>query len=327
MRKMKRIKPGEKKIKRRRILRAVFLVMTLAFLAGLVFRFFGFISQAKWDGRTRLNLALQAEVVSLASYSPSDERLTILVIPGQTFIEAIHGYGPYRAESIYPLGELEKKGGELLSGSLQEYLGIPVQAYAVFGDLAMRKNQPSETKKSLVKGIFGLLGKRSGQTSLTIWDLLRLGWKVKKVKPSRISIVNLEETSASSQVVLPDGSGAIRVDTDRVDRIVSRFFPDEHLKHEGLAVAVLNGTEHEGLARRAARVLENIGGRVVSVGEAAKTEECEVRSLAKHKDSDTVRRLKETFNCFWGGEALEEQRASVVLILGESYWQKLAMPF
>jgi hypothetical protein len=62
---------------------------------------------------------------------------------------------------------------------------------------------------------------------------------------------------------------------------------------------------------------------VVGIGEIEneklkmKNEKCEIRSQKKHKTSYTVRRLSKVFDCHWGGEDLENQRAEVVLILGE----------
>lgn len=300
----------------------LFLVIFLIIAIGLGWKTDRVLSKNVWDGQNRLNLVFRFQGSSPLIMSFSPETSTILIIPANAFIEVTHGYGPYRAESIYQLGELEKKlGGELLAESVQEYLGIPVDGYIINSNV---KTQMSELKEGLME-IFRNSLKGGGKTNLTKWDLLRLWWKIRGVREDKINIIDLKEASASEEIILSDGTKAIKIDPERLERILSQFFVDEKIRQETLTIAVLNGTNHLGLANKGARLIGNMGGRVIGVGDV-ESSRCEARSEKKYKNSYTVKKLIRVFDCEWGGENLENQRADVVLILGEQYWQKLNQP-
>ncbi|MGB9707111.1 MAG: hypothetical protein ACPLXP_03505, partial [Microgenomates group bacterium] len=93
---------------------------------------FGYVlfSKSVWDGKNRINLVFANHKIFIFSLNPPEKEAVVLLLPPQTFVEVTHGYGQYKAESVYQLGEMENhRGGELLAGSLQESLGIPIDAY------------------------------------------------------------------------------------------------------------------------------------------------------------------------------------------------------
>lgn len=283
-----------------------------------------------WTGKNRLNLVFRVKPLFIASFDPSSESLNILIIPEGTFIEAIHGYGPYRAESLVKLGEMEGYGGDFLAGSLQEYLGLPVDGYVLTGGQSWPTDDAGAAKKLIVWEIVKLLEGR-GETNLSAWDLLKLGWQINWLRGNRVNLFNLAEMTVFSEITLPDGSQAAKIDTARLENIISRLFFDEEIRNEGLSIVVLNGTHHVGLASQAAKIISNIGGQVIGLGgfeEADHYQEkrCETRSLVKYKESYTVKKLNKIFGCSWGGEERYQQRAEVVLVTGEDYWRHLNLP-
>ena len=60
------------------------------------------------------------------------------------------------------------------------------------------------------------------------------------------------------------------VDFDFLDKKIQRLTFDSETATEGVSVAVLNGTELPGMASFGARVVENYGGRVISVDNSSK---------------------------------------------------------
>jgi len=330
----------EQKVRHRRKTRytiwSTLLVIFLLIVGGFGWKIYASVAKSVWDGENQINLVLNSSPVLVASFNPPEKSINVLIIPNGTFIEVIHGFGPYRVESIYGLGELNGsalqngRGGELLSGSIQEYLGMPVDAY-ISVQSAKCKVQSRESKTCLLDQLFWAI-RRNGRTDLTKWDLIRLWWGTRGVREDKIKVVNLGETSASEEVTLPDGTKAAKIDTEQLQGIVGQLFIDGKIKQNDLTIAVLNGTDHQGLATRASRLVENIGGRVVGIGEVessklkVKSSKCEVRSGKKYKNTYTVQKLLKVFDCQWTGEDLENQRAEVVLILGERYWQKLNHP-
>jgi len=313
------------------VIRFTLLGIVLVLLIGIGFKIYRSIAKSVWDGQSQLNLAINPSIadqpVLIAAFNPEEKSLNVLLIPPRTFIETIHGYGPYRVESIYRLGELNKKGGELFQGSLQEYLGIPVDAFASISNFEFPIS--NETKNSLSELLVGLL--KSGKTNLTKWDVIRLWWSLRNIRQDKVNLVDLGQTSASQEVDLLDGTKANKIDTERLELIMSQFFVDKKLKQEDLTVAVLNGTNHAGLANKVATLIKNIGGQVMTVGDTENGQgeslrQCQIKSEKKYKNSYTVRKLSHVFDCQWEGEPMAEQRANLVLIVGKSYWEKLVLP-
>jgi len=314
------------------VIRFTLLGIVLVLLIGIGFKIYRSITKSVWDGQSQLNLAINPSIadqpVLIAAFNPEEKSLNVLLIPPRTFIETIHGYGPYRAESIYRLGELNKKGGELFQGSLQEYLGIPIDAYASMGNgkLIMENGK---IKEWILDKVFSLL--KSGEANLTKWDVIRLWWGLKNIRQDKINLVDLGQTSASQEVDLLDGTKANKIDTERLESIMSQFFVNKKLKQEDLTVAVLNGTNHAGLANKVAALIKNIGGQVMTIGDTENgqgesLQQCQIKSEKKYKNSYTVRKLSHVFDCQWKGEPMAEQRANLVLIVGKSYWEKLVLP-
>ena len=309
----------------------IFLLAFLLILGGVVFKISRSAAKSVWDGQSQLNLALNPSLagqpVLIAAFNPEEKLVNIFLIPAGTFIETIHGYGPCRVESVYRLGELNKKGSELFQGSLQEYLGIPVDAFASISNFEFPIS--NETKNSLSELLVGLL--KSGKTNLTKWDVIRLWWSLRNIRQDKVNLVDLGQTSASQEVDLLDGTKANKIDTERLESIMSQFFVDKKLKQEDLTVAVLNGTNHAGLANKVATLIKNIGGQVMTVGDTENGQgeslrQCQIKSEKKYKNSYTVRKLSHVFDCQWEGEPMAEQRANLVLIVGKSYWEKLVLP-
>ncbi|MCJ7804116.1 LCP family protein [Patescibacteria group bacterium] len=309
-----------------RITKLVFIIIIIIILSGLSFKIFRSVGKSLWDGKGQFNLVINSQPVMVVSFDYPEKNINLLSIPDGTFVEAIHGYGPYRIESLYKLGEIKGNGGGLLAGSLQEYFGINLEGYLT-GD----KYQPDnmKIKNFLLNQFFDALRGR-GKTNLSRWDLLRIWWQVKKIREDKIIVVDLAQTSASQEVDLPDGSKAIKIEPERLTRIISQFFIDEEFKKEDLTITVLNKTEHLGLANNASKIINNIGGRVIQISslhdQTGTNGSCEIKSEKKYKNSYTVEKLKQIFDCHWSEGEENEQRARILLLVGEDYWARLNLP-
>ncbi|HUS60299.1 MAG TPA: LytR C-terminal domain-containing protein [Nevskiaceae bacterium] len=300
-----------------------FLLIFLIILIGLVYKAYGFWHQRLWDGQNRLNLVAESHPIFVSSLAPRKE-MTILLIPDDIFVEAIRGFGFYRAKSIYKLGQLEGQGGELLLGSIQEFLGVPLDGHVVMESLKLKADQDGEMVKKLLLSQIWLLLKSKGKTNLSAWDLAVFWWQLKKIRPSKITLVNLGQLGACSETTLADGTRVINVDSERLNQLVNQLFEDEKIRAEDLALSVLNGTGQFGLAKKAARLISNLGGRVVEAGDWQSTVlNCQLRGAKSQVKSYTAQKIKKIFGCQWTGDDLAGHRADLVIILGEDYWQKL----
>ena len=287
--------------KTRRFAFSCLFFILLILLVGFGYKISGSIGKSIWDGKNQINLAFDAQPVAIASFNPQENSANILIIPNGTLVEAAWGYGPYRVESLFGLGELDGRGGEVLTTSLQEYLGIPIDAYASVENARPEWSRGGKIKDFIIENIWSLL-KNGGKTNLTKWDLARLWWKINNIPEDKIKIFDL--------------------DPQLLEQIISGFAIDEKIKEEDLAIAVLNATDQPGLATKGLRLARNIGGRVIGIGETENFQfpisnfQCQIRSKKIYKNSYTVKKLSKIFNCDWGGENLEGQRAEVVLIIG-----------
>lgn len=304
-------------------MKKVLIVVFLFFFILLGYKIFRFWHQRLWNGQSRLNLVIQSQPIFVTSLAPGEE-MTILLIPDDTFVEAIHGFGFYRIKSIYNLGELEGWGGELLLGSIQEFLGVPLDGYAIMESFRFESGQKSEVvKKQLLNQVGGLL-KSSKKTNLTVWDLILFWWQVKKIRPTKIRLVNLDQLGVCSETTLADGTRAVSVDSERLNQFVNQFFKDEKIRSENKALSVLNGTGQFGLAKKGARLISNLGGRVVEIGDwTPSVLNCQLRGARSLLKSYTAQKIKKIFDCQWVGEDLAGHRADLVVVLGEDYWQML----
>jgi len=320
-----------KRLKKKKKSKKIFFIaifLLLFFLPALIFlgfKIYRSVDHSLWDGQSQFNLAVDSRPGMIVSFDRQAETINVLVIPDGTFVEVIHGYGPYRIESIYKLGEIKGNGGELLVGSLQEYFGLGVDGFLVGGKFLVKE---MSLKNFLLNQIFPLQFSKE-KTNLSRWDQARLWWFLKRIREDKINLIDLSQTSASSEVELPDGSRAMKIDQERLERIISQFFVDPKIKEEDLSISILNKTEHFGLANKAARIISNSGGRVIQVGSEQKEDSktnCQIKSHKKHRQSYTVLKLSRLFDCQWVEEPLSEQRAEIVLLLGEDYWEKLNLP-
>lgn len=303
--KLPRWKKEQKEKKGRQLKAKVRFLMAFVGLATIIFVGFSFFkiyitSGLPKNGRTVI--VFDSSPVLVFSYDQSGKAV-FLNIPDNTYLEAIHGYGQYKIESLYLLGKLEKRSGELLAGSVREFLGAPVDGW-VKGDLT-----------KLLK---------ASETNLNILDRLRVWWKIKTARVNFIQVINLQETGVFTKNVLPDKSEGLTVNQEKLDYQLAGIFKDHKISAEHLMIEVLNGSGKPEMANRAARLITNLGGTVISLGNSEKESgECQTRASPEVLKSFTGQRLKKIFNCREVSSRSPDSRADLQLIVGLDYWQKL----
>jgi len=161
------------------------------------------------------------------------------------------------------------------------------------------------------------------RTNLSIFDLARLWLMVRNTRFDKINFVNLEETKSLSPVVLADGSQVLTYDQTLLDFLSKGLFKETNFVKEHLLIEVLNGTEKQGLAGRVARLITNLGGEVVTIGNSSqKINQCRIEGESRILQSFTAKRLGQIFDCQMAKPA-EDSRADLRVIIGQNYWQRL----
>ena len=283
--------------------------------------------------RGRFTFVLASRPVLVFSLSPKEKSLTVVKIPQNTFVETTGGYGLYRVEAVYPLGELEGKGGSLLTSSVQEFLGVPVEGWMKTNsqfpipNSQLNKKEILDLKKRTTSwGIFlrpktvAQFLKENLKTNLSFWDLAKIWLNLKKISASKTVFIDLEKGGALTEFSLPDGQTGKKGDPTLLDNLLQEFFLEPEIRKEKISIEVLNGTDYPGLAKRAARIITNIGGKVVRVGDSKeRPKECQIKGGEKALKSFTFFKIKKIFNC----RVFKEEREDLSLTVGESYPQKL----
>ncbi|OGY20668.1 MAG: hypothetical protein A3A65_00575 [Candidatus Chisholmbacteria bacterium RIFCSPLOWO2_01_FULL_49_14] len=306
------------------------MVMTLA-LIGMSLRAYG---QRVWKGNDRITIALQTGQSSLkssgvyvVSFLKSEKAVSVISFPVGIQVEASGGHGSWKVESLYPLGELNGKGGELLKHSLSEFLGVPIQGWIVD-----EKTDPGMNREGVIHNLQQILGKSMvapRTTNLTLWDSFRLLSNLFLTHTSVGDWVDLSQSKILIQASLPDGSQSYSADPALVDHLSQQLFLQPQLIDEALSIAVVNATEHQGLGARAARLIANSGGEIVGVSDRNQISE-ETTIIVSSKQNLTSFSAGFLSSQFLADQVIQGEtsgeRADIVLVVGEGYYRYFAEP-
>ncbi len=336
-------KRGKKKsprwLREQRAQKKVFFLFWLRFLffAGLFFllAFLSFIivkqfRKRLWDDKNNFNFAVLTEKgeMFVISCHPRQDKVNLIYLSPQAYVPLAKGFGDYPVSSIWSLGELEKfGGGELVKLSAQHLLGVPIQGWGRIENTQINKYSNKQILKNGMskRGLIRLIVRLAfgGETNLSRLDLARMFWKIAFLDNSKIDFYFLDETRASEEVILPDGSKAFRIQKDFLDRLTGEVFKDELFLEEGIIFGVVNITDYSGLANQVARLIDNIGGEVVVIAATQKTfaQEgiyCWNKEICQ---SYSLKLLAEVLHLEIIEQQVEETRVEALVVLGEGYWR------
>lgn len=289
----------------------------------------------RWDGNRRLNLIVEADNLYLLSFDP-DKEMVIVKIPENTYLYLPFSFGRWPARSIYSLGQSERPpiGGLLLERTGEYSFGLPIDGvWAINGDKSF--NGVVERLRQNPLNVFSVLNE--SKTGLTSWEFFKFTWAIKGVRTDKVKNLDLGQSNFTSWELLADGSRVLSLNQLALDEWSRNQLSDAQIKDESLTVGIFNATDHPQLAERAARVVTNIGGRVIlttNSGTRLKS------SVVTGRKSYTLNRLGEIFAspcllrtqadsnllrtatdaCFTPHLNVDSSRADVNIFLGEDYF-------
>jgi hypothetical protein len=128
---------------------------------------------------------------------------------------------------------------------------------------------------------------------LNSWDNWRFWWYVYRLPPAKISEV----------------------------KKTANYFRDQAMIKDGFSLVVINTTTRSGLAAKIAQLITNSGGQVVRITDEARTLPfCQIKTERGLATSYTVRKLIKLLHCGLLLGSVENERAEVVIRLGEQSW-------
>jgi len=267
-----------------------------------------------WNGQSQINFVLDEDRTMIVSLEPS-RTMAIIIFPDNLYLNVPHGYGKYQLGSVYQLGELENQGGALLMETLQNYLALPIQAF-------IRLPGSQNCSAHHLEGcLFSALRAR-GETNLNFFNLLRLWWQIKYWKANKITIIDLNETRIPQEIQLADGTVVLDTEFTQLDELLKKDFLDYQVRVESLQIEILNATKHSNLAHQLARLIENSGGRVISVGNASEQITKSKLQITNEelKNAKTVQKLEKVLGVEAIVGEMSESRADLLIILAADYY-------
>jgi len=291
----------EKRLKRQK--KSVFLFLILIILLLILassFRFCLGWKKSKIRELNRVNFVINSYEVVIVSVVQGKE-IVLVDVPEEQKIRLTRGYGDYPISAIFRLGELDHKGLNLLTETIQEYFAVPLQGAIILESLRCQKSPKFCLDKILLESLLGKV-----KTDFSFSDLLILWWRVK-----RTSWFNFKEVKIKD------------LEQKKLDNLLTKIFLDEKVSQENLAISVFNSTDFPGLGNQGARIITNFGGRVISVGNSDLKKNSLLKSPKEVANSYTVKILKNVFQAKWEEGEVEGGRADIEVYLGEDYWKKL----
>ncbi len=258
---------------------------------------------------------------SLYVFDKSTLKLIIYHVPVTTVIDVPGKFSEEPFSNILALGLLEgedlDQSSELFSRAIFKMLAFPVDRYVLV------ESGGEDFVKELLKGNIALFDtsellsiKDMTKTNLELSELFKIYSFAKSLPEDRI----WQKEIASSYLENPS----------LIDEELKDLTFDSELSREKKNLAVLNGTLESGVANFGARVLKNLGGRVVAVGNTKQVYEESViitddpisestRMISQIFDIDKIILYSESMNI----SENEVSRSDVTVILGLDFAMSL----
>lgn len=285
-----------------------------------------------WNGEFNINLLIRTSHISLLTYNPKEEKITIIKAPDELFLDVPFGFGKWQLRAVYELGQTQNVGGgdRLLKDTLTSFFAVPIDGFLDLNSLQPSKSA-SEIVEILKRNPFSGLNLLSSlKTDLTVWELLRLKASLSSVRFDKVKELDLMGLGVLEQENLPDGTRVLTTDSVKLDSVLSDFV-DPVLVSEHKTIAVFNATDRVQLAGKWARLITNLGGNVIITNNAKVRLK---KTTVQGEESLTLKRIRQIFGdldcqnspkCDTispSNEDVVSSRAQINLFIGEDYVNK-----
>lgn len=182
--------------------------------------------------------------------------------------------------------------GEAKNLNINRFLAIPIDGFIKADFLDTNKDVANLMSNTILS--FGNV-----KTDLSMVDVLRL-FLASKTVPSK-NVASLDLSLGAESVAL--------------DKIISSLFNDSRIKRGDHAIEIVNATSVTGLGARLARLITNMGGKVIQISTDSSLRKSSI-ILYNGKKTYTVEKLGKVL----GFESVQRDRQSIgdiTIILGE----------
>lgn len=275
------------------------------------------------NNSNQINLILNTKPVLVISFNFVNQKNTIFSFPSNTYVDVAGGYGNYQIGKLFALDQQEKKQGKLITSTISNTLGIPIDGYLNFNQKELTDKENGYTREEFIrkKNSLFLTLPVFYKWQLPVIDTLKIIYFAVSVKGSRVNFINFFDSEVLIPYELPDSTKVFNIDYPKIDKVIKDTIEDTAVIKDDLKVEVLNSTSFLGLAEKGARIVENLGIRVINIGNTTnlKTSDCKIYAEEKISKTYTFARLKNIFQCISIIQTYPESRADVTIILGDKY--------
>lgn len=215
----------------------------------------------------RLHLAvMDAATGSVLVYSFDDRTTTVFTIPGDTIMKTAGNLGEWPAKSLWKLGHDEKLGGKLLSRSIVKTFGVPVTHWA----------EPTfnASVKGGMSGFFRVLALKD--TNLSLID--RANVAIALSRGVSVQVRDLSGTSALEPVT--DHGEKRFIVREHLPVSFTTQFDEDEISSSVPTIGLLDGTDTAVSAQWLVKLVNVVGGRVVSHDRTEWDDVCEISGEA-----------------------------------------------
>lgn len=306
----------------RHLPRGTLLIWVSVGLSGIVALLF-WSGLSVWRFSHRVTVAFIGRPVSILSFDPENQDVTIILLSPDHGAQAVNGYGIYTLSSLWSLGTLEKKEGKILTESLSEAVGLPISSYVgPTSDVLADSPNPLELFTSYTVMQRVLSG--TFQTDASLMTLLLFTRALRSVVAQNIRLVDLTSAAVTRNESLPDESVRMVLDEGKIDAKLAHIFESSRMRSEDIRLSVVNTTSVSGLAQRAARTMGNLGMIVTSIeNDEPPIDECLIITKSVYTKAYTIRRLAILFDCAIR-QVNELERVEAQVRIGNTYARKFS---
>jgi hypothetical protein len=284
------------------------------------------VKHTSWDQQTNLSFSVQTgESWSIFSLNPHEKTLVVIKIPPQLQLEEFNS--PEQSKIVF-----------------RNLLGLPITGYWIFPDQKNPEKLVEELRTNLPAVIPEI---KTAKTDLSPKEMFLAVTTLRDLRFDKIKFIDLAQSDSTKWIVKPGEGRVLTLDSGSLDHYLNSYIIDSKLSAEGLTIGIYNATRHPGLAEKAARLITNIGGRVVLTASSQKKLD---KTLIMGNKSYSYSTLVTLFNLsckkptgLFGfiqkddcatliSEMKQDSgdinlsRADVVIIIGEDYYQQYALP-
>jgi len=299
---------------------SLFIFIGIIFLGFLFSIWFLIWGGGDWDSGRRFNIILNTMPLRLISFDKDEKSMVVVSIPPDSYLHISENYGEYKAESIFPLGELDPKlgGGMLLMDTIKNTFGLPIDGYIDFSDKDLNGNIFTPSRLWEINNN-RLTGKAKVKTNLKLATINRFFIAAMNLRSDQVKNYDLTKLDIVEDFALPDKTKIQRIDSNKLDKILEGLFAENDIINEKISISVYNASRTAGMATSVARTITNIGGRVIFVGnvEGKIKEKCKING--NDKGTKTYKRLKNIFKCIEDKKQQVGKLSDINLYIGQDY--------